>query len=391
DASLKPLVLWLQGGPGCSSIAIGAVREVGPFLIQSNGTQLTLNDFSWNKVANMLFLESPAGVGFSYTNDYYSIGDESTANDSLAFLLRWFERFPSFKSSDFYITGESYAGHYAPQLADVIYERNKAASKDSYINLKGIMVGNPILNELTDSVGAVDFAWSHGCISDKLRYNVKKECLFRQSNKSKNCPVYYRQFLDAYSMIDDLDIYAPICLVGINSTQHVHVAAHSLTKLDLWGRLPASYDPCTTYYVMAYFNREDVQRALHANTARLPHPYIPCSPLIQNWTDAPSTVLPTIQKLINVGLRFWVFSGDTDGRVPLTSTRYSINKMGLKVKEEWRAWFHERQVAGWVETYEGGLTLATVRGAGHNVPTFAPGQSLSLFAHFLTNQTLPSS
>ncbi|GAV78812.1 Peptidase_S10 domain-containing protein, partial [Cephalotus follicularis] len=102
DASLKPLVLWLQGGPGCSSIAIGAVREVGPFLIQSNGTQLTLNDFSWNKVANMLFLESPAGIGFSYTNDNYSIGDESTANNSLAFLLRWFKRFPSFKSSDCY-------------------------------------------------------------------------------------------------------------------------------------------------------------------------------------------------------------------------------------------------------------------------------------------------
>lgn len=84
-------------------------------------------------------------------------------------------------------------------------------------------------------------------------------------------------------------------------------------------------------------------------------------------------------------------SGDTDGRVPVTSTRYSINRLGLKTKEEWRAWFHKLEVSGWVETYEKGLLLATVRGAGHQVPTFAPSQSLALFSHFLSNTTLPSS
>lgn len=86
-----------------------------------------------------------------------------------------------------------------------------------------------------------------------------------------------------------------------------------------------------------------------------------------------------------------MYSGDTDGRVPITSTRYSINKLELRVKKEWRAWFHKDQVAGWVQTYEGGLTLATVRGAGHQVPVFAPQQSLSLFTHFLSAHTLPAS
>lgn len=84
-------------------------------------------------------------------------------------------------------------------------------------------------------------------------------------------------------------------------------------------------------------------------------------------------------------------SGDTDGRVPVTSTRFSINKMGLKIEEEWRAWFYKKEVAGWVERYEKGLTFATVRGAGHQVPLFAPGQSLSLFTHFLSATNLPSS
>ncbi|RVW96837.1 Serine carboxypeptidase-like 35 [Vitis vinifera] len=154
----KPLVLWLNGGPGCSSIAYGAAQELGPFLVRSNGTKLILNDFSWNKVANILFLEAPVGVGFSYTNkssDLLKLGDRITAEDSHAFLVQWFKRFPSLKTHDFYITGESYAGHYVPQLAELIYERNKRSSKDFYINLKGFMVvidnqiGNAVINDET--------------------------------------------------------------------------------------------------------------------------------------------------------------------------------------------------------------------------------------------------
>lgn len=65
-------------------------------------------------VANMLFLEAPVGVGFSYTNssnDLTTLGDRITAHDSYTFLIEWFKRFPDFKSHDFYITGESYAGN----------------------------------------------------------------------------------------------------------------------------------------------------------------------------------------------------------------------------------------------------------------------------------------
>lgn len=150
--------------------------------------------------ANILFLEAPVGVGFSYTNkssDLKELGDRVTADDSHAFLLQWFKRFPSFESHDFYITGESYAGiyykhislpflekcafpktlrvtsrnalfcekyrwirwviacicfliwifscarisgHYVPQLSELIFERNKVASKETYINFKGFMV-----------------------------------------------------------------------------------------------------------------------------------------------------------------------------------------------------------------------------------------------------------
>nr|ACA61622.1 hypothetical protein AP7_B10.2 [Arabidopsis lyrata subsp. petraea] len=108
----KPLVLWLNGGPGCSSIAYGASEEVGPFRINPDGKTLRLNLYAWNKVANVLFLDSPAGVGFSYTNtssDKLTVGDKRTGEDAYRFLVRWMERFPEYKERPFYIAGESYA------------------------------------------------------------------------------------------------------------------------------------------------------------------------------------------------------------------------------------------------------------------------------------------
>ena len=92
--------------------------------------------------ANVLFLESPAGVGFSYSNttsDFERGGDKKTASDNYVFLLNWLERYPEYKNRDFYISDESYAGHYVPQLAHTILYHNKKANM-TLVNLKGIIV-----------------------------------------------------------------------------------------------------------------------------------------------------------------------------------------------------------------------------------------------------------
>ncbi|CAH9118314.1 unnamed protein product, partial [Cuscuta europaea] len=141
ESSLRPLLLWLNGGPGCSSLAYGAMQELGPFRVLSDGKTLRENKFAWNQAANVLFLESPAGVGFSYSNttsDFKKGGDKNTAKDNYVFLLNWLERFPEYKDRDFYISGESYAGHYVPQLAHTILNHNIQANK-TIVNLKGIM------------------------------------------------------------------------------------------------------------------------------------------------------------------------------------------------------------------------------------------------------------
>ncbi|GJN31651.1 hypothetical protein PR202_gb20072 [Eleusine coracana subsp. coracana] len=106
EAPTKPLVLWLNGGPGCSSLG-GAMLEIGPFYVNRDNKTLSTNKYAWNNEANMLFLESPAGVGFSYSNrtsDYNNTGDRSTAADAYTFLINWLERFPEYKGHDFFIT-----------------------------------------------------------------------------------------------------------------------------------------------------------------------------------------------------------------------------------------------------------------------------------------------
>nr|CAD1833575.1 unnamed protein product [Ananas comosus var. bracteatus] len=231
DPSSRPLLLWLNGGPGCSSIGFGAMEELGPFRVMSDGKTLYRNPFAWNKVANVLFLESPAGVGFSYSNtsdDYERSGDRRTAEDAYAFLVNWMERFPEYKGRDFFIAGESYAGHYVPQLAQTILHRNNA-SKDqaagreniATINLKGVMMGNAVINDETDTRGMYDYFWTHALISDEAIGAIHKSCNFSadSGDQSQRC----LQALESIQLgnLDIYNIYAPLCLSpGIANSQH---------------------------------------------------------------------------------------------------------------------------------------------------------------------------
>lgn len=131
-----------EAGPGCSSVGVGALLELGPFFSNYNGTGLVRNEHSWNKLANIVFVESPAFVGFSYSNtssDYSFFSDDLTAKYNLAFTLGWFVKFPEYKKNEFYLTGESFAGHYVPELAQQILSYNEQ-STGFKINFKGFAV-----------------------------------------------------------------------------------------------------------------------------------------------------------------------------------------------------------------------------------------------------------
>ncbi|KAI4302878.1 hypothetical protein MLD38_038576 [Melastoma candidum] len=376
-----PLLLWLNGGPGCSSLGYGAMQELGPFRVYSDGKTLFQNPYSWNNVANLLFLESPAGVGFSYSNttsDYNNNGDKKTAMDNYIFLLNWLERFPEYKDREFYISGESYAGHYVPQLAHLIVRYNKKSGK-TLINLKGIIIGNAVINSETDRRGMFDYFASHALISRETNNKVQKLCNFMgyAANRSADCDSAIREVFNNVGYLDIYSIYAPICMDG-NLTARPKMASVK------------NIDPCIDYYVYAYMNLPEVQKAIHANvTNNKLFDWEPCSDVIQDWVDYANTTIPILRELMANGLRVWMFSGDNDGRVPFISTLDSLGTMKMATKDRWRPWFHKGEVGGYIQVFAGDLTFVTVRGAGHMVPSDQPSRALSLISHFLTLTPLP--
>nr|XP_043633179.1 serine carboxypeptidase-like 34 [Erigeron canadensis] len=393
----KPLLLWLNGGPGCSSIGYGNLEELGPFVAVKGKTELRFNNKAWNKAANLLFLESPVGVGFSYSNtstDLKDLGDTLTAQDSYTFLLNWFKRFPQYKSHEFYISGESYAGHYVPQLSEVIFDKNKCLPKQDRINFKGFIIGNALVDDEMDQTGMIDYAWDHAVISDRVYNDVKKNCNFSQSKPTPACDTAMGAYFEVYKIIDMYSLYTPSCVEAkANSTQRAHMLGNISPQIfsmhKEWHKKPTGYDPCQPQYTESYMNNPKVQRALHANTTKISYPWRHCSDAIGYWQDSPDSILPVIKKLVAGGLRVWVFSGDTDGRIPVTSTRMSLQKLGLKTVQEWTPWYSKSQVGGWTIQYDG-LMFVTIRGAGHQVPTFKPKEALQIIKHFLSNKTLPT-
>ncbi|XWS72969.1 hypothetical protein CRYUN_Cryun02cG0085500 [Craigia yunnanensis] len=365
NSSTNPLVLWLNGGPGCSSLT-GAMTELGPFRVNSDGKTLFRNNYAWNNVANVIFLESPAGVGFSYSNttsDYNHTGDKSTAEDAYTFLVNWFERFPQYKTRDFYITGESYAGHYVPQLAYTILLNNKN-SNQTMINLKGIAVGNGWIDDLTGYLGQFDYLWTHALNSDETNKGIHTYCHYFNEKDPKQCVDFIYKAYDEAGDIDGYNIYAPLC------QEH-----SSSSKKGSYGSVN-SFDPCSGAYMSSYLNRAEVQTALHAKVSE----WNQCSSF--PWTDSPATVLPIIKKLMASGLRVWLYSGDVDAAVPITSTRYGLNILKLPIKTAWRPWSNNNEVGGYLVEYEG-LTLVTVREAGHFVPSYQPARALTMISSFL--------
>ncbi|KAF9663816.1 hypothetical protein SADUNF_Sadunf17G0091300 [Salix dunnii] len=403
DPLSKPLVVWLNGGPGCSSVAYGASEEIGPFRINKTASGLYLNKFSWNSVANLLFLETPAGVGFSYSNrssDLFDTGDIRTgrshfmpaldelllcllvkesvhiATDSLEFLVGWMNRFPRYKHREVYLTGESYAGHYVPQLAREIIMYNKRSKHP--INLKGFMVGNAVTDNYYDNLGTVTYWWSHAMISDKTYQQLVNTCDFRRQKESDECESLYSYAMDQeFGNIDQYNIYSPPCNNSDGSTSAHSVGEKHTMLYPFVFRKLSGYDPCTEKHAEIYYNRPDVQKELHANV------------LNRNWNDTDVSVLPIYREMLASGLRIWVFSGDVDSVVPVTATRYSLAELKLATKIPWYPWYVKKQVGGWTEVYEG-LTFATVRGAGHEVPLFKPRAALQLFKSFLKGDPLPN-
>jgi len=174
-----PLLMWLSGGPGCSS-QLALFAENGPCTVSDDGQTTAPNEFSWHNKANVIWVDQPAGTGFS--TGAGSVAEEhGVAKNMYTFLQGFYKSFPEYQKNPFYIFGESYAGHYVPSISHNIWKQNKAG-KDFEIPLKGISIGNGLTNpevqyqyyaEMCHTGGAAEGGHAPG-VCGKAKYDAMK-------------------------------------------------------------------------------------------------------------------------------------------------------------------------------------------------------------------------
>ncbi|KAF2608996.1 hypothetical protein F2Q68_00045584 [Brassica cretica] len=176
-----PLLLWLSGGPGCSSIS-GLLFENGPLTIkleEYNGTlpSLVSTTYSWTKTTSIIFLDQPVGTGFSYSRTQLvdKPSDSGEAKRVHEFLQKWLGKHEEFISNPLYIGGDSYSDKVVPALVQEISKGNYQCCKPP-INLQCYVLGNPLTEFETDMNSRIPFAHGMALISDELYESLKIIC-----------------------------------------------------------------------------------------------------------------------------------------------------------------------------------------------------------------------
>lgn len=387
DPSTDPLVFWTNGGPGCSGL-IGFMTEQGPFRPDKDGN-LNLNDWRWNKISNMVFIEQPVGVGFSYSDnsDDYKIGDDQAAIDNLHTILSFLEKFPKFNSSPLYITSESYGGHYMPMLAQNIIEYGK-------LNFKGFAVGNPYTNYYSGIGAEIETYWGKQLISQpSWNKYVSNGCLdtVNQFNNSI-CTVL---ILDFMNMIGNLNPYAldyPVCVTAQQTWMSNYIRG-DLVKMHPNMPIKDSYEPCEDSYSTEYLNNVNVKNSIHVHTDIV---WEECSRTVKyEYIDKLKPMEHYYNSILNSksnpDVRILVYSGDDDSVCGTIGTQKWIWDLGFPVKSEWKTWMVDGQTAGYTTHFktpfsnDPRLSFITVHYAGHEVPTYKPKEAFILFQSYLNN------
>ena len=406
EPASDPLAFWTNGGPGCSGL-LGFMTEQGPFRANADMT-LSENPYAWNKVSNMVYIESPAGVGFSYADDKADLttGDDQTALDNYNLIQAFLVRFPEYAASDLYISSESYGGHYIPTLAKQIVDSNTAGVEPT-LNFKGFAVGNPYTDPYSGTPAMLDTYWGHQLV-DKPTWD-SYEALCRDATKPnvKQCELLAVQIMVG---VGDLNSYAldyPICMsdsvAKMGRTQRYFLLKSLLSssaaldevvksslrsQVEGLGETAGGYEPCEENYAVDYLNMASVQQAIHVNEMK----WDECSYKVQyNTTDsAVTSTAPIYNYLVDgdFGLNMLVFSGDDDSVCGTVGTQEWIWDLGYEVSgRSWRTYTYDQQTAGYATVWKDtNLGFLTIHGAGHEVPAYKPDVALDMWTRFLQGE-----
>ncbi|XP_023524192.1 serine carboxypeptidase-like 7 [Cucurbita pepo subsp. pepo] len=398
-----PLMTWYIGGPGCSALC-GFALEIGPlnFKIEPyNGSlpQLILNPHTWTKKANILFIDTPVGTGFSYAQTPRGLkkGDVLQIEQNHQFLRKWLADHPEFIRNPFYVGGGSYSGMIVPSLTQAISEGNSHGFP--IINLQGYIEGNPFSVHKTNDNYKIPYAHRMSFISDELYESLKSSCKGEYLNvdpTNVECIKHVSAYQKCVSRINTGNILKPHCE---DATKVTEAATFNDARRSLYnaseqqflspGVLPSIPLECDEYafYLSYYWANDDrVRKALHIREGTIGE-WFRCQSTKDYQYDFVSMV-PYHMNLSSKGYKSLIFSGDHDMEVPILDTEAWIKSLNYPLIDEWRPWFNEEdQILGYTRTYANNMTFVSIKGGGHT-PQTMQNQSGIMFSRWIAGDPL---
>lgn len=390
-----PTLVWLNGGPGCSSLD-GWYYEQGPFRGSKDDPKTLIeNPATWAKLGNMIFLESPVGVGFSYSDDAsdYDQNDDKSSQDNLHAIEAFFGAYPELKSHPFFITGESYAGVYVPTLAEAILW---ASGNGTYTGapLTGIAVGNGCTGSQIGTCGGERdkydtlFLMQHAFINNSLKEQIRKTCDLDHIDEP--CDRLINVMQTTISHINLYDVYGE-CL-GATEDRVSHYRA-PLGKTNYFGGNLGGPDACIdSRSASSFFNQPEVIKATHVRPIN--REWKTCGS-VSGWrydSNRPNLPRDTYPALIK-NFRVLIYNGDWDACVPYTDNEAWTEGMGIPAEKPWHPWTYtsaddgsNNQVGGYATVYTSNFTFITIRGGRHEVPETAPTRALAMIEYLTSGK-----
>ncbi|CAG9840829.1 unnamed protein product [Diabrotica balteata] len=361
DPTNDPVILWLQGGPGATSM-FGLFQENGPFVFKGKD-EIGLRETSWTLQNSVLYIDQPAGTGWSFTNEGYAQNQTKVGNDLYAALVQFFSVFNEYQNNPFIITGESYAGKYIPAIGHAIDKYNPSASV--HINLQGMAIGNG-LTDPKYQIKYADYLYKHGLVDlntrDELDYLENQTIGYILREEYQQAAESMNYDLNLISLECGLDIYNYLTLVPDNSEQK---------------------------YMEELFQREDLRKAIHVGNTEFDD---------RNVYSNLSNDIPVSQAHLVADLlskyRVLIYNGQVDIIVayPMTvdylqNLKFDSSEVYAKAVRQFWQTGKDNVIAGYVKT-AGNLTEIMVRNSGHMVPADQPYWALEMINKFARNQPI---
>eukprot|EP00924_Labyrinthula_sp_SR-Ha-C_P000894 augustus_masked-scaffold_7-processed-gene-7.41-mRNA-1 protein AED:0.01 eAED:0.01 QI:0/-1/0/1/-1/1/1/0/452 len=372
DPSTDKLVIWLNGGPGCSSM-LGLFTENGPCSVNEFGNGTKVNKYSWNSNANVLYVDQPAGTGFSYGTDF-DTNEESVGNDFYVFLDTFFEAHPELRKREMYIAGESYGGHYVPAIAYRIYEENKKATAAHVMNLRGIAIGNGLVSAEKQYPLYPDMITSSN--SHKAPY--EKDGVVYKLMKAAIFPcVKLIQACDSNNILSE-----PSCIAAEDVCNGAFMLPYQQTGLNVYDmRLKCEKPPlCNDYTNLEIFlHNPDILKEIGVDPEKVT--WEECNNVVNLGFTLAGDGIKSMEKYVAQLLEeidVVVYAGDQDYICNWLGNLNWVNELEWSGKED----FKSTELEKWGDAGEiksaGKLTFVRVYEAGHMVPQDQPEAALNL-------------